>query len=84
MADLRAYMLDSQAGKRYRAAKPASINMQEIEKRELIEALEKAGGNKSKAAKFLGVSRVTVWNRMKRFNVDTPRQVKTVDPLQNN
>ncbi|HHE74991.1 MAG TPA: sigma-54-dependent Fis family transcriptional regulator, partial [Desulfobacteraceae bacterium] len=74
----------SQAGKRSRAAKPASINMQEIEKRELIEALEKAGGNKSKAAKFLGVSRVTVWNRMKRFNVDTPRQVKTVDPLQNN
>lgn len=74
----------SQAGKRFRAAKPASINMQEIEKRELIEALEKAGGNKSKAAKFLGVSRVTVWNRMKRFNVDTPRQVKTVDPLQNN
>ena len=74
----------SQTGKRSRAAKPASINMQEIEKRELIEALETAGGNKSKAAKFLGVSRVTVWNRMKRFNVDTPRQVKTVDPLQNN
>ena len=71
----------SQTGKRSRAAKPASINMQEIEKRELIEALETAGGNKSKAAKFLGVSRVTVWNRMKRFNVDTPRQVKTVDPL---
>jgi PAS domain S-box-containing protein len=74
----------SQTGKRPRAAKPASINMQEIEKRELIEALEKSGGNKSKAAAFLGVSRVTVWNRMKRFNVDTPRQVKIVDPLQNN
>jgi PAS domain S-box-containing protein len=59
-----------------RAAKTVTINMQEIEKRELIEALKRARGNKSKAAEFLGVSRVTVWNRMKRFNIDTPRQIK--------
>ena len=65
-----------QPGNRRRTTKPVSINMQEIEKRELIEALEKTGGNKSKAAEFLGVSRVTVWNRMKRFNIDTPRQIK--------
>lgn len=70
-----------QAGKRQRSVKPMNINMQEIEKRELIEALKKSRGNKSKAAEFLGVSRVTVWNRMKRFKVDTPRQVKLVDPL---
>jgi transcriptional regulator with PAS, ATPase and Fis domain len=70
-----------QAGKRQRSVKPMNINMQEIEKRELIEALKKSRGNKSKAAEFLGVSRVTVWNRMKRFKVDTPRQVKIVDPL---
>jgi len=59
------------------AARPAQYNMHEIEKRELIEALERAGGNKSKAAEFLGVSRVTVWNRMKRFGIETPRRVKT-------
>ena len=70
------------AGNRPRPVKPLSINMQEIEKRELIEALEKAGGNKSKAAEILGVSRVTVWNRMKRFKVDTPRQVRLVDQHQ--
>jgi PAS domain S-box-containing protein len=58
-------------------ARPAHYNMHEIEKRELIEALERAGGNKSKAADFLGVSRVTVWNRMKRFGIETPRRVKT-------
>ncbi|MFC1875730.1 sigma-54 interaction domain-containing protein [Thermodesulfobacteriota bacterium] len=69
----------SQAGKWPRSSKPPSINMQEIEKRELIEALKKTRGNKSKAAEFLGVSRVTVWNRMKRFNIDTPRQVKVVE-----
>ena len=56
--------------------RPAHYNMHEIEKRELIEALERADGNKSKAAEFLGVSRVTVWNRMKRFGIDTPRKVK--------
>jgi len=56
--------------------KQTSYNMHEIEKRELVDALERAGGNKSKTAKFLGVSRVTVWNRMKRFGIDTPRHVK--------
>ena len=68
-----------QTGKRPRAAKSPNINMQEIEKRELIEALKKARGNKTKAAEYLGVSRVTVWNRMKRFNVDTPRRI-SMDP----
>ena len=66
----------SSAGRPKPAAKSSSINLHEIERRELIEALEKAGGNKSKAAEFLGVSRVTVWNRMKRFHVETPRQVQ--------
>jgi two-component system response regulator HydG len=66
-----------QAKRRPRAVvKQVSYNMHEIEKRELVEALERTGGNQSKAAEFLGVSRVTVWNRMKRFGIDTPRQVK--------
>ena len=64
--------------------KQSSINIHEIKKRELIEALEKTGGNKSKTAEFLGVSRVTVWNRMKRFNIDTPRQVKIKSMIEKN
>ncbi len=51
------------------------FNMQEIERLELLEALEKAGGNQSQAAKILGVSRVTVWNRMKRFNIHANRSI---------
>ncbi|MFO7605727.1 MAG: sigma 54-interacting transcriptional regulator [Desulfurivibrionaceae bacterium] len=35
----------------------------------LIEALEMAGGNQSQAARILGISRVTVWKRMKRYNI---------------
>jgi two-component system response regulator HydG len=74
----------SQTGKRSGNPKPMSIDMHEIKKRELIEALEKAGGNKTRAAEFLGVSRVTVWNRMKRFNVDTPRQIKIKSMIEKN
>ena len=40
------------------------------EKSELIQALTQANGNQSEAARLLDVSRVTVWNRMKKFNID--------------
>ncbi|ACS78894.1 sigma-54 interaction domain-containing protein [Maridesulfovibrio salexigens] len=39
------------------------------EKQELINALNQAGGNKSKAAKLLGVSRGTIHNRMRKHSV---------------
>lgn len=42
---------------------------QEFRKKQLIEALAQAKGNKSKAAEILGISRVTVWNRMKRYGL---------------
>ena len=35
----------------------------------LLEALHKSGGNKTRAAAMLGVSRVTVWKRMKRYGL---------------
>jgi two-component system, NtrC family, response regulator HydG len=39
------------------------------QKQALIEALTQAKGNKSLAAKLLGVSRVTVWNRIHRYGL---------------
>jgi len=51
------------------ALKKTPVNRDEIKKKQLIEALERTGGNQSKAARILGVSRVTVWNRLKRFNI---------------
>ena len=60
-------------------AKRDSFNMQEIEKRELFEALKKTGGNQSKAAELLGISRVTVWNRMKRYGIDAKRLIEIKD-----
>ncbi len=37
----------------------------------LVEALERAGGNRSGAARLLGVSRGTVLNRMRKYGVDS-------------
>jgi two-component system, NtrC family, response regulator HydG len=40
---------------------------------ELIRALRQAGGNQSKAASILGVSRVTIWKRLKKYGI-APRK----------
>ncbi len=54
---------------------PLLSEKKSVQKEKLIEALERTGGNQSQAAKILGVSRVTVWNRMKRFGVRTGHKV---------
>ncbi|MEE4242055.1 MAG: sigma 54-interacting transcriptional regulator [Desulfopila sp.] len=45
------------------------MSLDERKKRDLREALHQAGGNKSLAARILGVSRVTVWNQMHRYGL---------------
>jgi two-component system response regulator HydG len=40
------------------------------EREKLISALLRAEGNQSEAARILGVSRVTIWKRIKKYNVD--------------
>ena len=45
------------------------------QKKALIYALRKAEGNQSEAARLLGVSRVTVWNRIKKFKINLRRTV---------
>ena len=42
---------------------------------ELLAALRRAGGNQTQAAKLLGVSRVTVWNRINRCGIDLTRDL---------
>ncbi|MDX9833998.1 MAG: sigma 54-interacting transcriptional regulator [Desulfobulbus sp.] len=48
---------------------------EERQRRELLEALTATGGNQSQAAIVLGISRVTVWKRMKRYGLRAVRQV---------
>lgn len=46
-----------------------------VEKQALIEALGKSRGNQSEAARLLGVSRVTVWHRMRKHGIDIDKQL---------
>jgi PAS domain S-box-containing protein len=63
-------------GKRPAAAgKRRPFNLKEIERRELLEALKKTGGNQSRTAQLLGVTRVTVYNRMKRYGISAARKI---------
>lgn len=40
------------------------------ERQEIIEALEKSGWNKAKAARMLGIGRATMYRKMERHNID--------------
>jgi len=53
------------------AGKSASPSLQKTgRKEELIKILKETGGNQSEAARRLGVSRVTIWKRMKKYNMN--------------
>jgi len=52
-------------------------NRADMKKMQLIEALESADGNQSQAADILGVSRVTVWNRMKKFGITAQKKINS-------
>lgn len=45
------------------------------EKKALIQALDKAGGNKTAAAKILKVNRMTVWNRMRKHGLQLEKRI---------
>ena len=47
-------------------------NLKELEKRAILEALKKTGGNKKKAAELLGISLRTLYYKIKEYNLKTP------------
>ena len=51
-------------------ALPAADEKHPSERDALVRALEQTGGNRTEAARILGVSRVTVWKRMKKFGIE--------------
>ncbi len=44
-------------------------------KDELIRVLRQTSGNQSEAARLLGVSRITVWKRIKKFGIDLKTEI---------
>ena len=51
------------------------LNRTDMKKKQLIEALEHADGNQSRAADILGVSRVTIWNRMEKYGITAQKNI---------
>ena len=58
-----------------KTVKTPSLSREELKKQRLVKALEQTNGNQSKTADILGVSRVTVWNQMKRYGINLTRGV---------
>ena len=49
---------------------------QDQEKETLIRVLRQVDGNQSEAGRILGVSRVTIWKRIKKFGIDVKREIR--------
>ncbi len=47
----------------------SDTTLDELERKMLISALEKAGGNKTKAAKILGITRRMIYSRLKKYGM---------------
>ena len=47
----------------------------ESQRQQLIDALKATGGNQTRAARLLGINRVTVWNRMRKYGIDLKREI---------
>jgi two-component system, NtrC family, response regulator HydG len=50
-------------------------------KTELLEALERSGGNQTRAAQILGVKRITVWRRMNKYGLSSRPQYGTREDI---
>jgi DNA-binding NtrC family response regulator len=49
---------------------PSTQSLPEWERRMILDVLQKAKGNKSKAAKLLGLTRSQLYTRLKRFGLE--------------
>ncbi len=46
-----------------------SLKVAGAEKEMILEALERAGGNRTKAAKLLGISRASLYNKLRQYDI---------------
>ena len=61
-----------------KVASPGQLPGKLSEKEVLLEALKRAKGNQTEAGRLLGISRVTVWKRMKKHGIKMEKGLNTV------
>jgi len=52
---------------------PEGVNLEELERQLLVQALDRAGGNQTQAAHLLGINRDQVRYRIEKFGLQSPR-----------
>ncbi|MFO0658388.1 MAG: helix-turn-helix domain-containing protein [Polyangiaceae bacterium] len=51
------------------AAPPEITRLEDVERIHIERILERVGGSRTKAAQLLGLSRSTLWEKLKRFGI---------------
>ncbi|MBI4209800.1 MAG: sigma-54-dependent Fis family transcriptional regulator [Deltaproteobacteria bacterium] len=51
------------------SARRDELSLEEVEKRHILTVLEKTGGNKSEAARILGIARITLREKLKKYGI---------------
>lgn len=54
----------------------ASLALDDMEKSQILRALEQANGNRTQAAELLGIGRTTLYSKMKQFGINDKEQDK--------
>ena len=52
------------------AAIPSPVTLEAMEKQHILHVLEMAGGNKTRAAEYLGITRLTLRNKLKHYGLE--------------
>jgi two-component system, NtrC family, response regulator HydG len=52
-------------------ASPLETSLEEVKRARLVDALKRAGGNRSEAARLLGISRTSVWKQINKYGLQT-------------
>lgn len=55
----------------------SGVVLADVERDLIVQALERAGYNKSRASRLLGLSRTQLWTRIKRYGLTAPRVEET-------
>ena len=53
----------------YGSSDHSVLTLSELEKQHILKVLSNTGGNKTKAAELLGIARVSLWRKLKEYEL---------------
>jgi DNA-binding NtrC family response regulator len=55
--------------------RPLRVALEEAERKHILSILQRTKGNRIRAARILGISRKTLWKKLKQLGIGTPFDV---------